>query len=292
MSPGNVEPHRPHGFSCGEVRGGTSPVYDRVELPGLKGVLYSRPCSGASGGDIHYLSVCGSGLLSRVCLADVAGHGETIAAVGHEMHAHLLRSVDVIDERKVLTRLDSRLEEVGLRAMTTAVLATYYPPSHRLTLTYAGHPPGWLYRAKAHRWGPLQMELPPPRLHVYTDLPLGTGLSPVYTRQRFTVARGDRILLLTDGVLETTSPHDVPFDTEGIAALLDADTGDLDQLAARLLSALHDHAESARLSHDDVTFLLLEFVEGPRGPALWHVVKNRLLRPSGTRLDSPATGGV
>ena len=104
-----LPPDPASGLVCGQVRGGTTPVHERVALPGLRGVLYSRPCSGASGGDIHYLSVCGSGLLSRVCLADVAGHGEMIAAVGNEIHAHLLRSVDVIDERKVLMRLDGRL---------------------------------------------------------------------------------------------------------------------------------------------------------------------------------------
>ena len=282
MNPGRLELQSAPGFTCGEVRGGTLPVYERIELPGLKGVLYSRPCSGASGGDIHYLSVCGSGLLARVCLADVAGHGETIAAVGHEMHAHLLRSVDVIDERKVLTRLDTRLEAAGLKAMTTAVLVTYYPPSQRLTVSYAGHPLGWLYRARDNRWGPLQMAVPPPRPHTFSDLPLGTGLSPVYTRQRFKVSLGDRILLLTDGVLETTSPDDVPFDTQGVAALLNTDTGAHEQLAERLLSALHDHADSKRLLHDDVTFLFAEFVDGPRGPAIWHVIKNRLLRRSGS----------
>ena len=270
-----LPPDPASGLVCGQVRGGTTPVHERVALPGLRGVLYSRPCSGASGGDIHYLSVCGSGLLSRVCLADVAGHGEMIAAVGNEIHAHLLRSVDVIDERKVLARLDRRLEASDLRTMTTAVLITYYFPSRRLTLCYAGHPPGWLYLARERRWAPLEMSDPPRRKSPFTDLPLGTGLSPVYTRHRFTVETGDRMLLITDGVLETTSPSDVPFDTAGVTALLNADP--CDQIADRLLDALHGHAESSSLSHDDVTFLVVEFVDGPPGPALWHVVKNRLL---------------
>jgi phosphoserine phosphatase RsbU/P len=274
------EPENAPGLTCGEVRGGTTPVYERVALPGLRGVLYSRPCSGASGGDIHYLSICGSGLLSRMCLADVAGHGETIAAVGTAMHAHLLRSVDVIDERKVLTRFDGRLEASGLHAMTTAVLATYYPPSRRLTVAYAGHPPGWLYRARTNSWGPLRMETPPPAPHMFTDLPLGTGLSPVYTRHRFKVEPGDRLLLVTDGVLETTTPNDEPFDMHGVTSLLNDD--DCETLASRLLSALHAHADSGHLAHDDVTFLLAEIVEGPPGPALWHVVKNRLLGGRGT----------
>ena len=80
-------PAPPTGFACGEVRGGNGTIHAQVALPGLRGVLYSRPCAGASGGDIHYLSVCGSGLLARVCLADVAWHGSAVAAVGTEMHA-------------------------------------------------------------------------------------------------------------------------------------------------------------------------------------------------------------
>src|SRR5512139_242502 len=51
-------------LACAEVRGGNHPIYDVVELPGLRGVLYSNPCAGARGGDVHYLSVCGSGLLA------------------------------------------------------------------------------------------------------------------------------------------------------------------------------------------------------------------------------------
>src|SRR5918994_2600785 len=67
-------------FACAEVRGGNGTIHAQVMLPGLRGVLYSRPCAGATGGDIHYLSVCGSGLLARVCLADVAGNGTGVAA--------------------------------------------------------------------------------------------------------------------------------------------------------------------------------------------------------------------
>jgi hypothetical protein len=49
-------------------------------------------------------------------------------------------------------------------------------------------------------------------------------------------------------------------------------------VARRLLAGLHEHAGSDDLAHDDVTFLLAEFVESPPGPALWHVFKNRVLR--------------
>ena len=107
--------------------------FAEVQLPGLVGTLYSSPCHGPQGGDVHYLSVCGSGLLARVCLADVADHGETIAAIGREMHVQLRKSVDMVDERRVLSALDARLATGDHRAITTAALLTYYPPARRLT---------------------------------------------------------------------------------------------------------------------------------------------------------------
>jgi len=274
------------GFACGEVRGGNGLAHSLVDLPGLRGVIYSRPCFGASGGDIHYLSRCGSGLMARVCLADVAGHGPTIAAVGREIHAHLRQSVDVVDERRVFSRFNTRLEHQGLTAMTTAVLATYYPPARRLTVTYAGHPRGWLYRTATRAWEPLQLPVAPPAAKpAYVDVPLGVGLPTTFNRHRFTVEPGDRMLLITDGVLETTSPDDTPFDTHGVEAILEREDGSCDTLAARLLDALHAHAGADELIHDDVTFFLGEFTEGPRGPALWHVLRNRLL----SRVVSPPT---
>lgn len=264
------------GFACGEVRGGNREIYEPVALPGLQGVLYSRPCSGESGGDIHYLSVCGSGLLSRVCLADVAGHGGEVSAVGQEMHAHLLRSVDVIDERRVLEKLDARLDARGLHAMTTAVLATYYPPSRRLTVCYAGHPTGWLYRRRERRWQPLRHPLPPPPRPSFVDLPLGTRFRPAFNRHRFRVVPGDRLVLVTDGVVEVTALDGSFFDDQRILAALEDVSGTPGDQASRLLTALRTHAADGALDHDDVTFFVADVVEGAPGPALWHVIKNRL----------------
>lgn len=273
------DPAPPTGFACGEVRGGNGTIHAHVALPGLRGVLYSRPCTGATGGDIHCLSVCGSGLMARVCLADVEGHGSAVAAIGTEMHALLRRSVDVIDERKVLGRLNRCLNERGAGAMTTAVLATYYPPRRRLTVSYAGHPTGWLFRADTGSWAPLCGTVPTPQEPGLVDLPMGIGFTPTYSRHRFRVSPGDRMLLFTDGVLDTASPDDTPFDAHRIATFLnDGDNGSCGDLARRLLAALHGHAASDELGHDDVTFLLAEFEEGPPGPALWHVFKHRVLR--------------
>jgi serine/threonine protein phosphatase PrpC len=263
------------GLTCGEVRGGCRVAHDEIELPGLRGVLYSRPCAGAHGGDIHYLSVCGSGFISRLCLADVAGHGDAVAAVSAQTYDQLRRSVDTIDNRRVLRGLDRRLARSEIRAMTTAVMATYFPPSRRLTVSYAGHPEAWLYSQAEGRWRPIEAEPAPPRAG-FVGLPLGTDLAPSFTRRRLKVDMGDRLLLITDGVLEATSPDGVEFGHDGLARVLAQHDADIQSVMDRLLGALVAHTGEPDFSHDDVTVFVGEFVEGPPGSALWHALKNRL----------------
>jgi serine phosphatase RsbU (regulator of sigma subunit) len=260
------------GLACGEIRGGNEPVYTAIEMPGLRGILYSRPCHGPEGGDVHFASVCGSGLVARLCVADVAGHGQVVAAVGREMHAHLRQSVNRFDDRRVMADLDRRLETEGLRAITTAAIVSYYHPSQRLTVAYAGHPPGWLYRAAEDRW--TRLDAAPVTAGLPRDLPLGTGLGPDYSRQRLKALPGDRVLFVTDGVLEAPGPDDVEFGVAGVEATLH---GTPEEIAARLLAALRAHTGAEELAHDDVTFFVGEFVEGPSGPTLWKVLKNRVL---------------
>jgi serine phosphatase RsbU (regulator of sigma subunit) len=268
----HAAPPQAVGLACGEVRGGNEPIYVGVNLPGLRGILYSKPCHGPEGGDVHYLSVCASGLVARLCVADVAGHGEAVAAVGREMHAHLRTSVNRFDDRRVMAELDRRLESEGLRSITTAALASYYHPSQRLTIAYAGHPPGWLYRASEDRWQ--RLDAPAAVGRGPTDLPLGTGLGPDFSRQRLKAPPGDRVLFVTDGVLEAPGPDGTEFGVAGVEAAL---AGSIEKIASRLLEGLHAHTCCDTLAHDDVTFFVAEFVAGPPGPTLWKVLRNRVL---------------
>jgi sigma-B regulation protein RsbU (phosphoserine phosphatase) len=262
-------------LACGEVFGGNEPIHTTIELPGLHGVLYSHPCHGARGGDVHYVSVCGSGLLARVCIADVLGHGEVVAQVSAQMHAHLRRSVDVIDERRVFREMDRRLQDIGVRAMTTAALLTYYPPSRRLTVSYAGHPPAWILSSTERRWARLTVA---DRPGAPTNLPLGTGFKSDYGRSRQRMTEGDRLVIVTDGVLEAPSPAGDDFGVDGVERVLAETTlQSPESLVRALLDALAGHTGAPTPGHDDVTIFVGEIVPGPKGPAVWHVLKNRLL---------------
>ncbi|MEY2607251.1 MAG: phosphoserine phosphatase RsbU/P, partial [Verrucomicrobiota bacterium] len=69
-------------LACTEVWGGNNIADELLKLPGLVGLIHSKPVEPAtSGGDVYYVSVCDKRVLSRVVLADVAGHGEAVARI-------------------------------------------------------------------------------------------------------------------------------------------------------------------------------------------------------------------
>lgn len=320
---------------CSEIFGGNRPINVPIDLPGIRGALYSAPCAGGRGGDVHYLSVCSSGLLTRGCIADVAGHGPGVAAISGELHDLMRRFMNHPDQRRVLMELNRRIARLGFRAMTTAAAFTYYPPGRSLSLSYAGHPPAWIYRRATGRWerfsgssnaapestAPLRSAAP-----AYFDLPLGVENTAQFSRHRLRVAPGDRLVVLTDGILEAPAPGGELFGEARLQRVLERGTPQLGpaELAAELLNEVRAHiaagaagsasaagggeagqagSASARgnseagragstpttggaeggsaFAHDDVTLLVAEFVPPPRGPALWQVLRNRLLRPRG-----------
>jgi len=268
-------------LSCAEVWGGNRAINAPIRLPGIRGWVYSLPSVGGHGGDIHYVSLCSSGLMSRFCLADVAGHGETVARVSGDIHVLLRRYMNTADERCVLSELNRRLEGSELEHMTTAAAVSYLPPLRLLSVSYAGHPPGWYYRSSQRRWQRLLAGDGPARKREPVNLPLAVDPHTSFSRRRLRIQPGDRLLLVTDGVLEAPRRETGElFGEEGVAAVLaDQRHNSVEELAAALVQALIEHTGDAELSHDDVTLLLLEFVPGPRGFGLWQMLLNRVLRP-------------
>jgi sigma-B regulation protein RsbU (phosphoserine phosphatase) len=271
---------------CAEVWGGNRPIDAPLELPGMRGKLYSRPCEGGRGGDVHYVSVCDSGLISHMCLADVVGHGEAVATVSSRLHGLLRRHINSMDQRTVLRRLNRQLAEIGFDAVTTAAAINYLPPRQRLSLSYAGHPPAWLYRAAEDRWERLGGgdEVEDDRRLI--DLPLAVDATTSFTAHTVRVAYGDRLLVLTDGVLEAPNASGELFGTQRLEELLDQQRfASAAETADTIIEALLAWVRPAQLAHDDVTLLAVEFEPGPRGPAMWHAIKNRILRPQGNSND-------
>jgi hypothetical protein len=79
MTPHAEAPDR-HAMQCMEIWGGSHAAESAVTTPGLDTWVYSRPHQGAAeGGDVRYVSLCGGGVITRLVVADISGHGAGVA---------------------------------------------------------------------------------------------------------------------------------------------------------------------------------------------------------------------
>src|SRR5271165_4385321 len=121
-------------MQCMEVWGGSQLTSRGVELGGLEAWVYSKPFGNAErGGDVYYASSCATGRITRLLLADVAGHGNAVAATAANLRTLMRRFVNRLDQTefvRLLNRQFTTLSEAGTFA--TAVVATFFAPTKRL----------------------------------------------------------------------------------------------------------------------------------------------------------------
>ena len=129
-------------MQCMEVWGGSQLTARGVEFGGLDAWVYSKPFGNAEhGGDVYYASSCGTGRITRLLLADVSGHGHTVAATAAELRTLMRRSVNQLDQTEFVSRLNRQFAELSLDgSYATAIVTTFFSPTRRLSVCNAGHP--------------------------------------------------------------------------------------------------------------------------------------------------------
>src|ERR1041384_444919 len=101
---GEVDMHR---IRCSEVWGGIQDVELDVATSGLTVSLYSAACDGGKGGDVYYFSVCGSDKLTRIAVADVAGHGEAVSHMSQWLYDAPVGRINSFQGKAILPDLNS-----------------------------------------------------------------------------------------------------------------------------------------------------------------------------------------
>ena len=262
---------------CSEVWGGNGNIATELLVPGMKGVLYSRACGGPKGGDVYYSSACASGVLARVCLADVAGHGETVSQISAWLHQSMRRTMLRVDPSRVFSALNKQVSAFGESTLATAVCLSFDAMNGKLRYCYAGHPPVLVKRAGETVWRPLS--IPSKQSQEVRNLPLG-----VVEQTRFDVAverlePGDRLFLYSDGVTETPDAAGNQFGVEGLLSFLDERGGtDMTVIAQGLGECLQTFSGAQHFKHDDVSFLILEVLPRPSHSKVYYLVTNQLKR--------------
>jgi len=74
-------------LECKELWGGNRNRDSEVSAGKVIGSIYSTPCCKVGeGGDIYYFGVCKDGVITRLAIADVTGHGEAVSEISQYVY--------------------------------------------------------------------------------------------------------------------------------------------------------------------------------------------------------------
>ncbi|ANS64777.1 magnesium or manganese-dependent protein phosphatase [Streptomyces lincolnensis] len=209
------------------------------DLPGLDVAVRYVPASRQTeiGGDFYAALRTDEGVLTAV--GDVVGHSLEAATIMVEIrHALRAYAVDESDPAVLAERLDRMLQRYHSDVTATACLALVTPDTGRVRIANAGHIPPLLIRGDgdadyAKAAGPL----------------LGVGLPHPEPTELF-LDPGDRLLMVTDGLIETRGT-DLTASMEQLRAAASGSLPGLDALCDTLLACFGHERE------DDIAMLAL-----------------------------------
>ena len=205
-----------HALQCMQVWGDNRAADSGVVMPGLDAWVHSRPAGTAdAGGDVHYVSSCATGRIVRMLVADVSGHGDSVAEVARKLRALMRRHMNQSDQRKLLSQLNR--EFLGMNRLgqfATAVVISCWTPTGALTVSIAGHPSPLRFRAETGVWEPLF------EAGEHANLPLGVDHDADFQQVRVRLDADDMLLAFSDGLIESRDTEGTMLGQRGVIEML------------------------------------------------------------------------
>jgi sigma-B regulation protein RsbU (phosphoserine phosphatase) len=186
-----------------------------------------------------------------ILIADVSGHGMPAALIASMLKIALAAQVaHASDPAQVLLGLNQALCGKFEHHFITA--AYLFLDMHKRSLTYAGagHPPLLV-------WGESSKGV---REVLENGLFLGMFSLATYSSIELPLRPGDRLLLYTDGIPETTNPSGVEFGAAGFKQFLETEQSvSADHFSARLLEELSRWSDRGSVEdlNDDITIVAI-----------------------------------
>jgi len=224
------------------------------ETPHLRGVnIEARylPMSSVAGDFYDFLVLDEQHV--GVLIADVSGHGLPSALIASMLQTALAAQAAVADDpAKVLSGLNKALSGKFRSHYVTA--AYLFLNLEAKTLNYAGaaHPPLLLWKSEPGRVDEI----------IENGLMLGPFPDSAYSNLSLQMDDGDRIVLVTDGIIEAKDASDQEFGLGRLREVVEAGhalpTGQFADAVLHALSLWSHNAIGANQS-DDITLLAIDF---------------------------------
>jgi serine phosphatase RsbU (regulator of sigma subunit) len=217
-----------------------------VEIPGLAVAHYFQPADSVAGDYYDLMRLRDETWL--VCVADVTGHGVAAAMGSVMLKALVMHAIERhSDPQNILRFINHQLPQLLPSEFITMFLGRWNPETCRLDYASAGHEPGLLFSPQGE-----VRELPA------TGLPLGIDPAFDWETAAIDIVPGQRLVLTTDGVAESSSPAGELFGRERLAKAASS-CGEVppQQMVQSIRDEVLRHQQGQR-SADDVTILVLE----------------------------------
>ncbi len=227
----------------------------RPELPGFDiDTLYN--CAKEVGGDYYDFIPVGDAEHLAFVVADVSGKGIPGSMVmGQTRTVIRMMAVNNLSASDVLSRTNYHVARDIKRGMfVTCMYAIMNLRTREMTIASAGHNPMIIWRAASNTIEHLRPN----------GIALGFDKGPVFNRtvreQKVRVLKGDRVVLYTDGVVESMNSEREEWGDEALDAFtMKYATVPSNEFVRLLSKALDDHKGKAE-QHDDITVLTFRIV--------------------------------
>jgi sigma-B regulation protein RsbU (phosphoserine phosphatase) len=225
------------------------------EIPKIRGLdIAARyiPMSSVAGDFYDFIIVDEKHI--GILIADVSGHGLPAALIASMLKFALAaQSQHAFDPARVLTGLNQSLCGKFKHHFVTAAYVFVDMEKNSITYAGAGHPPLLLWRTSK---GSVSEVLE-------NGLLLGLFPEATYSLVEIPLEAGDKVVLYTDGILETRSPSEQEFGVDLFKGFLESNHNlNADAFADLLLDELSNWSEHPKGigQEDDITLLAINFL--------------------------------
>jgi phosphoserine phosphatase RsbU/P len=225
--------------------------HDIPEIKGLEIAARYIPMHSVAGDFYDFIIVDEKHL--GILVADVSGHGLPAALIASMLKVILAaQSRHAFDPARVLGGLNQVLCGNFKHHFVTAAYVFIDMEKNSITYCGAGHPPLLLWRKSTGSASEV----------LQNGLLLGQFPDANYSVVELPVEPGDKVVLYTDGILETRSPSDQEFGADLFKGFLDSNHHlTADRFADLLLEELKGWSEHPKgdRNEDDITLLVVDF---------------------------------
>lgn len=219
---------------------------DEQSIPGMRSAYLFQPAEDVAGDYFDYLTLSNNTCI--ICIADVTGHGVPAAMGASMLKMLLLVATEQSDiaPASILKFINSRFVESTLPDCFASMFIAHWDSStQQLVYANAGHePPYWMSGASHETLGS-------------TGLLLGIDSDSFWTEQTIQLNSGDRLLLFSDGVIESQDSNGNLFGRSRLEQLVSASRNQtLVEFVDFVSKSVSLHQTARQI--DDVTLLVLD----------------------------------